>query len=413
MGQLLILLVFAAASPQQTDPRAYIGAGGCNSSNCHGATTPQPDTGKPETRILSNEFARWQVEDKHAQAYKVLTQQRSTRMGEILKIADVTQDRRCTVCHVAGSPDQELKRMDGVACEACHGPAVKWLGPHTKPDSHEQSVKDGMTDTRDPVVRVKMCLACHLGVPGQQGVPGQEVDHELIAAGHPDLPFELVTFSVAQPSHKRPRPTDRPARDWAVGQAAALGEAMRLVKAHAEKKWPEFSDLECYQCHHDLRADSWRIARGYGSRGPGSLQLNQARFEMLRALVTAAAPDQRMALERGLTEIRGLVETKITDSAAIRKAADNLAQTADALLMKFFSGPDIDPQAVLRVIGADIERIAAEGANAAEQATLTLDALGAVLKRRPESVAPLYDYLEQPSAYQPKTFVEKYRQADQ
>jgi len=59
---------------------------------------------------------------------------------------------------------------------------------------------------------------------------------------------------------------------------------MRLLGSHAEKSWPEFSDLECYQCHHDLRADSWRIQRGYGNRKPGSLQVNLARFEVLRDL---------------------------------------------------------------------------------------------------------------------------------
>src|SRR5262249_1500366 len=161
--------------------------------------------------------------------------------------------------------------------------------------------------------------ACHLGKPGQ------EVDHELIAAGHPDLAFELATFTAAQPDHHRLQPTDRRAQAWAVGQAAALGAAIRLIAAHAEKKWPEFSDLECYQGHHDLRADSWRIERGYGARTPGSLQLNPARFEVLRDLVAAAAPDQRMALETGLAEISGLVEQKISDGAAISRAARTLA----------------------------------------------------------------------------------------
>jgi hypothetical protein len=401
MGQLLVLLAFAAASPPQTDPGSYIGAGGCSSSICHGATTEQP----PDVRILGTEYAKWATQDKHSLAYRVLVEPRGKRMAEILKIADATKEQRCTVCHVVGSP--ERSRSDGVACEACHGPAVKWLGPHTQPNSHDISVRDlGMIDTRKPDVRVKMCLGCHLGRPGQ------EVDHELIAAGHPDLAFELITFTAAQPAHHRLRPADARAQAWAVGQAASLGEAMRAVKAHAEKKWPEFSDLECYQCHHDLRADSWRIARGYGSRTAGSLQLNQARFEVLRDLVAAAAPDQRMALETRLTEIRVLVEKKITDSAAIARAAQSLGSIADTLTERF-ARQDIDAQAVLRMIGANIERIAESGVNAAEQATMTLDALGAVLNRRPEAVAPLYDYLEHPSIYRPADFVERYRRAAQ
>src|SRR5215468_10231911 len=57
--------------------------------------------------------------------------------------------------------------------------------------------------------------------------------------------------------------------------AGVVAEAMKLIGMHAPKNWPEFSDMECYQCHHDLRNDvplppppdramtSWRIARGY------------------------------------------------------------------------------------------------------------------------------------------------------
>src|SRR5262249_5264404 len=156
------------------------------------------------------------------------------------------------------------------------------------------SLKTGMTDTRNMEVRAKLCLSCHLG-NGEQ-----VVDHELIAAGHPDLAFEMDTFTSAQPAHHRPRPSNMRLRSWAVGQATALGEAMRLLGSHAEKSWPEFSDLECYQCHHDLRADSWRIQRGYGNRKPGSLQVNLARFEVLRDLVATAAPDQRQAFESGM-----------------------------------------------------------------------------------------------------------------
>src|SRR5439155_21732894 len=175
--------------------------------------------------ILGNEYATWSVPDKHSRAYKALEEPRGKRIAQILKIADATRDQRCTVCHVVGSP--EKSRSDGVACEACHGSAEQWLGPHTRPSSHDASVQAGMIDTQKPEVRAKTCLACHLGAPGQ------DVDHELIAAGHPDLAFELDTFTLAQPAHHRPRAANVRVRSWAVGQAAALGEAMRLLIAHA------------------------------------------------------------------------------------------------------------------------------------------------------------------------------------
>src|SRR5260221_620832 len=80
--------------------------------------------------------------------------------------------------------------------EACHGPATGWLGYHvTKDAKHEESVKRGMYDTKDVVKRTEKCLTCHLGTSEKF------VDHEMIAAGHPDLVFELEAFSAAMPRH--------------------------------------------------------------------------------------------------------------------------------------------------------------------------------------------------------------------
>jgi len=394
-----IVLAFAGVLAAQPAQHIYIGAGGCASSNCHGGTSPLPES---DSRILGNEYATWSVADKHSRAYKVLEDPRGKRMAEILKITDATRDRRCTVCHVVGSPDKS--RSDGVACEACHGSAEQWLGPHTRPNSHDASVRTGMVDTRNLEVRAKMCLGCHLG-SGEQ-----VVDHELIAAGHPDLAFELDTFTFAQPAHHRPRAAGVRVRSWAVGQAAALAEAMRLLGAHAEKSWPEFADLECYQCHHDLRADSWRIQRGYAGRKPGSLQVNTSRFEVLRELVAVAAPEQRTAFEGAVTNLTMLVSTKLGDGPAIAQAAKAAERVADGLSARFLT-QDFDAQALVRAITANIQRIAGAGVNAAEQATMSLDALTAALGKRPDAVGPLYDYLEHPSAYKPAEFVTLFRKA--
>ena len=59
MKPITLLVALATLAAAQT----YIGAGGCASSNCHGATTPQQET---QSRILGNEFATWTVADHHA-----------------------------------------------------------------------------------------------------------------------------------------------------------------------------------------------------------------------------------------------------------------------------------------------------------------------------------------------------------
>jgi len=386
MREALILVAIAGWALAQPAPHGYIGVGGCASSICHGATTA---LSAGDSRILGNEYAHWSVTDKHSRAFKALVEARGKRMAELLAIADATRDRRCTVCHVAGSP--EKTRSDGVACEACHGPAEQWLGTHTRQNSHEASVKAGMIDTKNLETRAKTCLACHLGVPGQ------EVDHELIAAGHPDLAFELDTFTAAQPAHHRPASPAMRQRAWAVGQAVALAESMRLLQTHAEKSWPEFSDLECYQCHHDLRAESWRIQRGYPGRKPGTVQVNAARIEMVRALVSVLAPEERGALENAAARLNA--PATVASAKAIERIADALATR--------FQKQDIDGAAVLRTVTANIQRIADGGVGAAEQATMTLDALGT----KPDATAPLYTYLEHPSLYRPAEFAALFQKA--
>ena len=395
MRQALIILAATGLALAQPASNPYIGAGGCSSSNCHGAAAPLAPS---DSRILGNEFATWSSADKHARAWRVLLEPRGKRMAEILKITDPVHDRRCAACHVVGSPEKSIS--DGVACEACHGPAEKWLGPHTRQNSHAASVAAGMIDTKNLEIRAKTCLKCHLGTGDQV------VDHDLIAAGHPDLAFELDTFTAAQPAHHRPQPPAMRVRAWAVGQTVALAEAMRLLTAHAAKSWPEFSDLECYQCHHDLRSESWRIARGYGARRPGSLQLNSSHFEIVRDLVSVAAPEERAALETAL----GRLTANVMDGTSTTQAAKTVERIADTLTERF-QKQEIDANAVLRAVSASIQRIADAGINAAEQATMTLDALGTAMGRPAAATAPLYNYLEHPSTYRSSEFVSLFQKA--
>jgi hypothetical protein len=261
---------------------------------------------------------------------------------------------------------------------------------------HKENVANGMIDTKDLTTRADTCLQCHIGDATHI------VDHDLIAAGHPDLAFELETFSEAQPAHHRPKPANLRVRAWAVGETEGLAKSMSLVAMHAPKNWPEFSDMECYQCHHDLRSESWRIARGYGSRRPGSLQLNSSRFEIVRALVGVSAPEERNALDSAFS---GLAANAPDGAPAVEAIARRLTAR--------FQAQDIDAAAVLRAVSANIQRIADDGVNAAEQATMTLDALGAVLGHKPDTTKHLYDYLEHPSTYRPADFVAIYQKAVQ
>jgi hypothetical protein len=404
-----------AAQKPGVEPPHYIGAGGCSSSNCHGSTTVAPEK---TSRVLTTEYAMWAIHDKHADAGKALDNPRSARIAEILGLGKASAAKRCIVCHVSGSPSgaeitPDAARSDGVACEACHGPAGKWLGSHVQPNSHAASMQAGMIDTKDLVVRAKTCLACHLGTPDRV------VDHEMIAAGHPDLPFELDTFGWAEPSHAREQPASAGntlprTRVWAVGQTVRLSQAMRELARRATTSWPDFAVLECSQCHHDLHAQSWRIQRGYAGRTPGSLQVNPAETEVVRVLVAKVAPGQREAFDGLLDTLASTVATHPGDGAAIAQAARAVEQRADALTNQMLQ-TDFTKQLakdLIRAIAADIHRISGQGVYAAEQATMSLDSLAAALsggdpkvrQTAQQGMDELYARLEHPSAYNAREF---------
>jgi hypothetical protein len=190
---------------------------------------------------------------------------------------------------------------------------------------------------------------------------------------------------------------------------------MRTLADRAAKSWPEFAELECYQCHHDLRLESKRIERGYGTRKPGSLQLNRARIEVARELVVRLAPDQSAPLDAALTKVASLVSTRISAGAEIAAAATQTAAIADALVARFekqdFTA--VQARAMAQGLAAAIGRIADGGVHSAEVATMSLDSLTAAVSgaTAQTSTTPLYDYLEHPSSYDADEFASLFRKA--
>jgi hypothetical protein len=79
-----------------------------------------------------------------------------------------------------------------------------------------------MRDLQDLYVRANLCVACH-----------QNVDADILKAGHPELIFELDGQSVAEPKHWRVEKNGNGAQAWLVGQAVALREmSWQLSQSH-------------------------------------------------------------------------------------------------------------------------------------------------------------------------------------
>jgi nitrate reductase cytochrome c-type subunit len=419
---LSLLFIGISAFGQQTQSTAasqvgmYSGPGGCAASNCHGSVSP-----KSVTRVWQNEYSIWAAQDKHARAYNMLSNPVSTRMGKILKLsANPNQSDKCLVCHsldvAQNMRAQSFQMDDGVSCENCHGPAVGWLGPHTtKGWSHEQSLKLGMYDTRDLVLRSEKCMSCHVGTADKR------VDHQMIAAGHPDLTFELDSFSAQMPRHWK-FPDNQNAwegvQEWAIGQGVELRETLNRLNrsASSQKTWPEFAELECFECHHSLTQpkDSWRQATGYAGRTPGAPAWNPSRYIVYRDLVKQVSPESSKQLDSDLDQVSALVGS-FADREQIAAAAKSAADAADQILQQV-RRQQYDAALTTRVmqeIAGDGNSIAEQGERAAEQAAMALDSLSIAYQKnekianQPElsaAIDRLFQQFNNPSAYNAPVF---------
>jgi cytochrome c554/c'-like protein len=429
------LSIFSAQLAAQNEPIKYIGPGSCAATSCHGSVKPVAGS-----RILQNEYSTWIIKDKHSRAYQALTGDVGERMARILKLGAKAEDApKCLACHALNpAPEQRGRAFEiseGVSCENCHGPASGWLGPHTTRSwPHEKSVALGMHDTRDVIHRSEKCLECHLGTKNKF------VDHEMIAAGHPDLYFELDSFSAVMPRHwKVPRESEpgKPVedaawvgvREWSTGQAAQLRAAIERLTWRAkgerfDKKdvWPEYSELSCFACHHALgpAKDSWRQEHGYVGRRPGDPAWNGSRYAVFRLLAKQIDSANGMELDRQLLAVSGEMSKLNPDRNAVAAAASAAAPLALRIAERLAT-MQYDQAVALRMlqrISDDAENIALADERAAEQATMAMDSLYIAYSRdaNPANAAEvraainaLFQQLENPSAYNADQFASALR----
>jgi hypothetical protein len=411
------------------DPSKYTGPGSCASPSCHGGVQVRTDSS-----VQQNEYSTWVVKDKHAHAFAALTNPVATRMARILRIEKVEAAPKCLACHALSVPEAERARTfdstDGVSCESCHGPASNWLGPHTTRGwTHERSIAAGMRDLRDPARRAENCLSCHLGTADKV------VDHEMIAAGHPDLYFELASFTAAMPRHWNEHAADDRTKDdpfadvrmLAAGQAVQLREQLERVVRNAQgNAWPEFADLDCFACHHSLTnaENSWRQELGYAGRRAGNPPWNLSRYAVLRQIVNELDLEGGRRLETDLEKLYAIMSAGSPDRTQAAAQARAIAETAGRLAQQI-SAASFDQartQRLLQAIARDGDYISRQGERSAEQAAMALQSLYLAYsgQARPATdvqiraaLKALFQQVENPSAYNAPKFAEAMRALSQ
>jgi hypothetical protein len=322
----------------------------CSNQGCHGGLDVD------ETPRSRSSFTRWLQRDPHADAYEALKGELAQRMAKLLNF-DVASDARCLACHVSPTalgpgPQAARERAFGIGCEACHGSAAKWLGPHRDWQSQGLSNKDqydkhSMTWLVDLRLRAEVCVDCHVGAPAQGGMPAREVTHDFIAAGHPRLMFEFGSYQANLPRHwaEKEQGRDFEARSWLVGQAVSAAAALRLLcdqtSPARRADWPELAAYDCYACHRSLDSDSGRpaavtrlprLSPWYTAVAPSSAapDLGIGKLTLTDVASTMSAERINERATKALAQLSSL-------SAQIAKVScqpDNLARWRSALLAK-------------------------------------------------------------------------------
>jgi len=274
---------------------------------CHGTRKSLDDQGGEKN--WQSAYQIWARQDPHSSAYVSLWNDRSqqivaalaTKRGENsaavrLPISDrrayqkVLNDQ-CVSCHSTASTvtplesgkeqnplDAGLSLSGGVSCLSCHSNSgadstrpQSWINAHTLEGWSTKNVSEksamGLQDLSRHNVRVQTCVQCHLGSPGR------EVNHDLIAAGHPRLVFEYSSHLARLPKHwQEDMHPDFHKDCWTIGQVETATSSLKLLSrrsqaavrsfdstdnmnAHLLSSWPEFSEYNCHNCHHDLQTD--------------------------------------------------------------------------------------------------------------------------------------------------------------
>jgi len=313
---------------------AYLGAASCSSTACHNNGGP---AGSPRS-----EYSTWMLHDRHVRAFDALLTERSKRIVmnyrglKDIKEARPEKDLTCLQCHsldpLAAQQGERIAYEDGVSCERCHGPASKWIAEHHtaawRTKTPQEKAALGFVPPQDTVVRIQGCAGCHVGTPEL------DVNHDLIAAGHPRLLFEYSSFLANMPPHwdikaDKRRTPDLEARAWSLGQIVSAQQALDLLAQRAKADpakgtWPEFAEYDCYACHSALKLVQPR-AEATG-RAPGAAAPSDWYWALVpQALQLAGSPDAAK-VQDALQDLRKELGQQAPDRDKVAQQARGAAE---------------------------------------------------------------------------------------
>lgn len=429
-----VLLTASAALAVATGPRAlaqpsaaregvHEGVASCAGSTCHSRPVASGLV------VRQDELITWQDPSRttgaHSRAWRVLTESRGQNIARRMGLGPAQNATACLGCHSdpapAGQRGRRFQVSDGVGCESCHGGSSAWISTHYAVGAtHASNVARGMRPLDTAKGRAAVCLDCHFG--GSK--PGQFVSHEMMAAGHPRVAFELDLFSSlirhwdVDADYRQRKGVPGGVQMWAVGQAMALERALTLYASKgANGAFPEFYFFDCHSCHRpitDDRAPRLTVQPNPGRPGPiDTPPFNDENMIMLAAAARVAAPGLASRLE---ADSRAFHQALQKDRAESVRAAGRLAATGRAL-SDAFSSRDFsraDTFAIIdQVLAGEARRYtdytgSAQAVMAADTLLNALVAAGQVDRGAAQRVRPsldrAYREVREPNSYRPEAF---------
>ncbi len=452
-GFSLFIAADGAGAATQQQPLAegtFVGVATCGGTTCHGRSVPNRSPGSPGTGlegvVRQDELMIWQdpasAAGAHSRAYAVLEDDRSEQIMQRLRSsnsadwrnASASNEPRCLGCHsTAGNPSGGAAyrpatfRSEGVGCESCHGPAARWLTSHyTVRGDHAANLARGLRRLEDPTVRANVCLDCHFGNQPRE----QFVSHEMMAAGHPRISFELDLFTTLQAHHNEDADYEQRktrvsnAQVWAIGQSEALKRSLDLYLSERGRQgiFPEFYFLDCHSCHRPisddpnphLRREEFNLARRIPRGVP---PYNDENMIMLAAAARVVAPRDAAEFDAASSDFHAAMGSSSGNAQRMVAAARRLRQEADDLGRRFAQAP-LDRSHIFAIIDAITSRAISErytdyaGSVQAVMATDTLlSSLVASGDVSQQSVAGIrgdinsaYQAVREPNSYDPANF---------
>ncbi len=316
---------------------------GCMTTACHGSNLPDAKNWQRAGKI-------WFDTDPHARAYTSLLTETSSRIvsrlanKELIPTSDEYREvlnARCISCH-SNENVSESQRVLGVDCQVCHGSADAWGSEHYS--SEWKSLGKNRFDGTDRINvesiagRAKVCASCHVGEldrkMGQSSGRDREVDHRLMAAGHPPMYFEFESYLRRYPVHwdTKDEPVSLGSKfgieRWRVGKITTAIAKLKLLAARAERStskstqaadWPELTEYSCTSCHHSLVQPSWRRARESNSNTLANWD------DWTVSQLDCAVRDQSIdELNSQLTRLKESVEVSTPEPAQVAMIAASL-----------------------------------------------------------------------------------------